>query len=72
MLSAYFNKKTSDITIVAINYSQKNKSLDFSDFNIENIYVTSKDKNLENTSVNNRNVILEARSVNTLIGHLKI
>lgn len=72
ILSAYFNKITSEIVVVGINYSDEDKVLSFSDFVIENIYVTSKDRNLGNTTVNNNKVSLDARSISTLIGHLKI
>tara|TARA_R110002049_G_C9164872_1_gene561352 strand:- start:2374 stop:3033 length:660 start_codon:yes stop_codon:yes gene_type:complete len=71
MISAYKNEKTSEIVLVAINYSNEDKKMDLSGYTINKMYVTSKDKNLEATSVTNKTVTLEARSVSTLIGHLK-
>jgi O-glycosyl hydrolase len=71
MVSAYVNNETSEIVIVAINYSEESKSLNFLNFDIESMYVTSKDKNLEAMSVKGENILLSARSVNTITGYLK-
>ncbi|WP_175455528.1 glycoside hydrolase [Winogradskyella thalassocola] len=68
MLSAYLDVETNKIAIVAINYSNENRNLDFSDFNIDKVYVTSDTKNLESKSINNSKITLTGRSVNTLIG----
>jgi O-glycosyl hydrolase len=70
MLTAYWNKKTSEMTIVAINYSNENRNLDFSDYQIDNMFVTSKDKNLEAVKINKENITIEARSISTLTGRL--
>ncbi|WP_139959566.1 hypothetical protein [Flavicella sediminum] len=69
MLSAYLNDETSEIVIVGINYSEESKDLCFTDFTVENIYVTSKNGNLKASKVRNKRVRLESRSVSTLIGH---
>ncbi len=70
MISAYFNKKTSEITIVAINYSNENKNLDISDYQIDKMFVTSKDKNLETVKIDKKNLNIEPRSISTVIGRL--
>ena len=71
MLSAYINRETSQISVVAINYGNESKKIEFSDLDVNSMYVTSKDKNLEVTPVNSKNVIIDKRSINTLIGYLK-
>ncbi|WP_147676538.1 glycoside hydrolase [Algibacter pacificus] len=70
MISGYLNKETSEITLVVINYSNENKNINISDFQLDKMYVTSKDKNLEAILVKSKNISIEARSVNTLIGSL--
>ncbi|WP_345169407.1 glycoside hydrolase [Algibacter aquimarinus] len=70
MLSAYLDKETSEIAIVAINYSNKNKAIDVSNYNINEIYVTSSMKNLAKNVIQNKQIILEARSISTLIGSI--
>ena len=72
VFSAYSDKKTAKITIVAINYSQENKNLDMPGLVAETIYVTSKDKNLKAALVTNRIISLEPRSITTIIGYKKI
>ena len=71
MLSAYVNPNTSELAIVALNYSNDTKNIDLSHYDIDNMYVTSKDKNLESITVNKNNITIEARSVNTFTGFLK-
>ena len=68
MLSAYIDQETSKLVIVAINYSNTNKTIDFSDYKIEAKYETSKDKNLGYQKITNQKIILNGRTVNTLIG----
>lgn len=68
MLSAYIDKKTSKLVIVAINYSDTDKTIDFSGYNIQAKYETSKDKNLEHQKVTKQIITVSGRSVNTLIG----
>lgn len=70
MISAYKNEESSELVIVAINYSDKNKTIDLSRYEINKMYVTSKDKNLEAVKLNNKNVVIEARSVSTIIGSI--
>ncbi len=70
MISAYKNEKSSELVIVAINYSNENKTIDLSRFVLKNMYVTSKYKSLEAVKLNDQNVVIEARSVSTIIGHL--
>ena len=71
MLSAYLDTKTNEIAIVAINYSNENKNLDFSDFDIKSKYETSASKNLDFKALNSNKINLSPRSVTTLIGYLK-
>lgn len=68
MISAYKNDATSKLVLVAINYSSEDKTIDFSNYNIDEKYVTSRDENLELTIIDNKKITLEARSVNTLTG----
>ena len=68
MISAYLDKKTSKLVVVVINHSNKNRVIDFSDYQIVSIYETSKNKNLEHRSITNKRINFKARSVNTLIG----
>jgi O-glycosyl hydrolase len=68
MLSAYLNKETSEVAIVAINYSNKDKAIDVSNCNINEMYVTSAMKNLAQNPIQNKQIILEARSISTLTG----
>lgn len=70
MISTYKNEESSELVIVAINYSDKNKTIDLSRYEINKMYVTSKDKNLEAVKLNNKNVVIEARSVSTIIGSI--
>ncbi|WP_188220138.1 glycoside hydrolase [Flavobacterium pokkalii] len=70
MLSAYLNTKTSEVSIVAINYSDENKELEIPGVTLDKLFVTSKDKNLEATSISKNNISIEARSISTLTGLL--
>jgi hypothetical protein len=70
MISAYKNKESSEVVIVVVNYSDKNRTIDLSKYIVKSMYVTSKDKNLEVVKLNGENVVIEARSVSTIIGHL--
>lgn len=68
MFSAYIDKNTSKLVIVAINYSNEDKIIDFSDFNLEHQYVTSKESNLEyKDMLDNKNIKISGRSIATLI-----
>lgn len=71
MLSAFKDEITSEIVIVAINYSQEPRSLDIPGLFTERIYVTSKNKNLETVRKTCRGISLEARSISTIIGYKK-
>ncbi|WP_396600880.1 glycoside hydrolase [Algibacter sp. R77976] len=68
ILSAYIDENTSKLVVVAINYGDKNKTIDVSDCQIEYKYETSKDKNLELEKVINKEIILNRRTISTLIG----
>ncbi|WP_165454308.1 glycoside hydrolase [Hyunsoonleella pacifica] len=68
MCSAYVDKTSSKLVIVAINYSDENKTIDISNCQIKDVYVTSSTKNLESKKVINNKIILEARSINTFTG----
>lgn len=70
ILSAYMDIKTSEIVLVAINYSNENKNLDLTDFVAKTMYTTSKNKNLEAVTIN-KEINLEARSISTIIGYKK-
>lgn len=70
MISAYKNEKSSELVIVAINYSDRDKVINLSGFAPKNMYVTSKEKSLEVVKLNDQNVVIEARSVSTIVGYL--
>jgi O-glycosyl hydrolase len=70
MLSAYIDKETGKLVVVAINYSNTNKIIDFSDYKIQAIYETSESKNLEYQKVTNQIIKLNGRTVNTLVGSM--
>lgn len=68
MLSAYIDKNTSQLVVVAINYSNTTKTLSFSDVQIKSIYETAKNKNLEYKRITNNTISISPRSVSSLIG----
>lgn len=70
MLSAYVDEKTSKLVIVAINYGKENQTIDFSEYEIDSKFETSKDKNLEFEKIKNKKITIKGRSINTLIGSL--
>jgi hypothetical protein len=70
MLSAYIDQETSKLVVVAINYSNKDKVVDFSDYKIQAKYETSDNKSLEYQKVTNQVITLNGRAVNTLIGSI--
>lgn len=72
LISGYKNKETSEIVLVVINYSEDEQNINLSNFNIENIYITSKNKNLEKSKSIAANLIIEPRSVYTLLGKLSL
>jgi len=71
MLSAYKDKKTNKTVIVAINYSNEDKTLSLPNFKAEKIYTTSKTQNLEAQSIQSKKVTIAARSVSTLTGFVE-
>lgn len=70
MVSAYLDKDTSEIVIVAVNYSNEDRVMDVTNCQIESLNITSKEHNLEAFKVNKNSVLLKARSVSTLKGYL--
>ncbi|PQV48234.1 O-glycosyl hydrolase [Jejuia pallidilutea] len=69
MLSAYEDSKTSKMVIVAINYADKDKIIDLSNYSINAQYRTSKEENLQKISIKDKkHMLIKARSVNTFTG----
>ncbi|MCM5664066.1 glycoside hydrolase [Galbibacter mesophilus] len=70
LVSAYKNPKNNQIVLVAINYSDEEKSIDLENENItiEKSYTTSEDKNLGFEAVENQKIYLQPRSITTLVG----
>lgn len=71
MCSTYLNPETQELVSVVINYSDTDKQVQFENFSLNKMYVTSSDKNLE--LIPSKNIItIKAKSINTLIGNQKI
>lgn len=71
MCSSYLNPETQELVTVVINYSDVDKQVQFKNFSLDKIYVTSSDKNLE--LVPNKTIInIKAKSINTITGYQKI
>ena len=70
MISAYTNPSLSEVVVVAINYSESAKKLEFENQHIllEKMYITSKNENLEYHQIQNKNIELPAKSITTFIG----
>ncbi|WP_203257227.1 glycoside hydrolase [Hyunsoonleella ulvae] len=68
MYSAYMDKTSSKVVIVALNYSDENKTIDVSNCKINGVYTTSADNNLAHKKITNNTIILKAKSINTLTG----
>ncbi|XCF07802.1 glycoside hydrolase [Tamlana crocina] len=71
MVSGYLDKDTSEVVLVAINYSDEDQVLNVTNCKIENVNVTSENSNLETFKVDGKVVVLKAKSINTLTGSLK-
>ncbi|SFD17197.1 glycoside hydrolase [Algibacter pectinivorans] len=70
MVSAYLDTETLKLVVVAINYGEKKRTVDFSGYKINSKYETSTEKKLEFEKITSRNIIFSGRTVNTLIGSL--
>ncbi|WP_299064563.1 glycoside hydrolase [uncultured Polaribacter sp.] len=68
MCSTYLNPKTEEYVSVVINYSNKDRKVQFNDFYVDRIYVTSNDNNLKLIK-SSSTINIKAKSINTIIGH---
>jgi O-glycosyl hydrolase len=71
MCSTYLNPETQELVSVIINYSDTDKQVQFGNFSINKMYVTSSDKNLELTTSSNI-IKIKAKSINTITGYQKM
>lgn len=71
MCSTYLDPGTQELVSVVINYSDTDKQVQFENFSLNKMYVTSSEKNLELTPTTDL-INIKAKSINTIIGHQKI